>query len=275
MLALLDADILTYECAFAGQDKETGEVHSFEYVSQLLEDKIYMIKQGAGADEAKLFLTGSGNFREAIAVTKPYKGTRKEEKPWHYDNLRAYILSLPNSVLTQGIEADDAMCIEQTRRLEAKDTIICSRDKDLRICRGWHYGWEHGAQPEFFPEFVSDIGRIDLEIKGTPEKPRKEIKGTGLKFFYSQLITGDKTDNIPGLPKGGPVLAYDLLAHLDTEEALYEAVRSVYSDKLGEGYATYLLEQARLLWMIQELDENNNPIMWNPPIDSTSVPPIG
>lgn len=266
MKALIDADILLYQSAFAGQDRDTGEIHSFDYVAENFESNVEMIKRAVEADEAILYLTGPNNFRFNIAKTKPYKGTRQEEKPYHYKNLRFYIEALPNAVVTDGYEADDAMCIEQYKRLESQDTIICSRDKDLRMCPGWHYGWEHGGQPEFFPTYVSPLGEITLS------EDKKKIKGTGLKFFYSQLITGDSVDNIPGLPKGGPVLAALTLADAVNEQEMCERVATLYHAKLGDNWYEYFLEQAQLLWMVREVDENNIPIMWRPPIDIPSIP---
>jgi len=272
LLALVDGDILLYESAFAGQDKETGEIHSFDYVREIFDEKLATICRAVEADSSHIYLTGDNNFRLTIAKTKPYKGTRHEEKPWHYENLRAYLSALPNVTITDGYEADDAMCIEQCKRLEAKDTIICSRDKDLRMCPGFHYGWEHGNQPEFFPEWVDRIGNIELAEKFSEvtQKTTKKIKGTGLKFFYSQLITGDTVDNIPGLPKAGPVVAFDNLNGCNTDGDMYKCVSQLYQGKLGDNWEEYLSEQAQLLWMVQELDENNNPVHWRPPVDNPS-----
>ncbi len=273
MKALIDSDLLVYETAWAGEDRETGDVHSFEYVKEIFNNKVEDILRHTDAGEFTLYLSGPNNFRTLIAKTKPYKGTRLQEKPWHYGNLRAYIRSLDH-VYTDGIEADDAICIEQTRRLESADTIICSRDKDLRICPGWHYGWEHGRQPEFFPQWVDKRGSLAL-VETTSGKGivTKEIKGTGLLFFYSQLITGDTTDNIPGLPKGGPVLAFELLKNCEDETSMFKAVETAYliwghkNEIAIAKVREYLIEQAQLLWMIQELDNEGQPVMWRPPID--------
>lgn len=260
MQALLDTDILIYECSFAGQDRETGEIHSFDYVRDLFDEKVLSISAAVyGTETPLLFITGKRNFRNEIAKTKPYKGGRKEEKPFHYANLRAYASALPNCTVSDGLEADDLICIEQYSRLKQRDTIICTRDKDLRMCPGYHYGWEHAGQPEFFPQWVDEIGTLTIS------QDRKKLKGTGSKFFYSQLITGDNVDNIPGLPKGGPALAWDTLHNCDNVSDMFRAVSLAYEKKLGEGYMEYLMEQANLLWMIRELDEEGRPVMFKIP----------
>ena len=252
---LVDADMLVYEAAFCGQDRETGDVFSFDRCADMVDRRLLEIKDGAGVDELHLFLTGDGNFRFDIATVKPYKAKRPE-KPWHYKNVRVYLEGLGAEVV-QGMEADDALAMAQT-----DTTVICTRDKDLRQVPGWHYGWELGKQPEFTLQWVDEIG--DIQLVGDK---KKEIKGTGLKFFYSQMITGDTVDNIPGLPRGGAVLAYKTLANTTTEGEMFKAVRELYREKYEEDADERMLEQGQLLWMCRETDEDGRPILWQIPSD--------
>ena len=94
------------------------------------------------------------------------------------------------------------------------------------------------------------------------------------RFFYTQLLTGDATDNIPGLFKrlGRKVTAAikEPLEEMDTPEEMYAYVRQVYSDaydKVGmclddkeEVIDGWLLKQARCLWIRRKEEE-----MWNAP----------
>jgi 5'-3' exonuclease len=91
--------------------------------------------------------------------------------------------------------------------------------------------------------------------------------GNGLRFFYSQLITGDTVDNIPGLPRGGPRLAFSTLDGLETEEEMFRAVEEAYKKKFPDDYRERILEQARLLWMVRELDAEGKPVMWELPYE--------
>jgi len=167
------------------------------------------------------------------------------------------------------MEADDAMCIEQTKTLKEfhpefgitngefnQNTIICTRDKDLRQCPGFHYGWELGHQPEFGPEFVKGFGYIKLS------KDCKKLSGVGDKFFYAQLLMGDPTDNIPGIPKCGPKKAFDILVNTQTKEEAHEAVVEAYRGFYGDSWEEEMLEQGQLLWMVRELNEKGEPVMW-------------
>jgi hypothetical protein len=278
MQPLIDADILLYEIGSIGQyiDEESGEIvtRDFDFVAYHLDQKVKEICGMVWATEPPiLFLTNNWrihkkenrqrkregkeekefvpNFREKVAKAKKYKGTRLPEKPFHYDNLIAYMRGNYDVRIAEGYEADDLICIEQYSRLDKLDTIICTRDKDLRICPGMHFGWECGKQRQFGPKRVSEVGEIHLVGNKT-----KSIKGEGLKFFYSQMITGDSVDNIPGLPKGGPVMADKLLADCETEEQMFLRVSAAYKNKLGDEWRPYFQEQANLLWMCREFEED-------------------
>lgn len=212
-----------------------------------------------------LYLTGKGNFRDAIATLKPYKGTRKVEKPFHFKNLTAYILAHYDVVVAEGMEADDLLCVEQTKRLKQLDTIICTRDKDLRQCPGMHYGWECGLQPGFGPKRVSLMGQLNAHYKIDKKSGNEvlyKVSGDGLKFFYAQILMGDTVDNIPGLPGAGPALAFNLLSELQSEEELFNAVLGAYTTKYGEDARDRMYEQAQLCWMVRELDAEGKPVMW-------------
>jgi hypothetical protein len=281
MKCLVDADVLLYEIGACGQyiDEDSGElvVLGFDYVADLLDQRIKEIKGECWADEVTLYLTNNPtlhkvylrqcktdgvecpeykpNFREAVAVSKPYKGTRKSEKPFHYRNLMVYMLANYDTKVANGYEADDLMAIDQTDK-----TIICTRDKDLRMVEGLHFGWPCGNQPQFGVMEVKGVGEISLSTD------RKTVKGWGSKFFYSQLITGDTVDNIGGLPRGGAVLAYETLKDLETDVEMYEHVSDLYKSKCGDDWFTMLTEQANLLWMVRALDEKGEPVLWKPPI---------
>lgn len=269
MKPLIDCDVLRYEIGFSGQYKEGDEliIRPFEFVAQLFDEKVKQICDAVWATEPpRLYLTGKGNFRDAIATLKPYKGTRKSEKPFHFKNLTAYILAHYDVVVAQGMEADDLMCIDQTTQLNKglTDTVICTRDKDLRQCPGMHYGWECGNQAGFPFSHVDELGWVKEHRK--VDKEGKEyvakVSGVGLKFFYAQLVMGDAVDNIPGLPGAGPAKAYEVTHAAESEEELHNNVYALYVQKYGDTAAERMLEQGRLCWMVRELSDDGDPIMW-------------
>lgn len=228
----------------------------------------YLNKQRSRVDEAPVEYID--NFRIALAQQKEYKGGRKAEKPYHFYNLLYYALgTFDVRVNEQGLEADDYICMTQYGRLAQKDTIICSRDKDLRQCPGFHFSWEMGQQASVGPMWVDPLGHLEnkdagkVDSKGKP-KPFK-IFGTGHKFFYAQMLMGDTVDNIGGIKKKGPAFAYNLLKDAASERECYELVSEVYRKEYEGEWKTKMMEQANLLWMVRELNDDGSPKMWRPP----------
>lgn len=272
MKALLDGDILRYETGFASETgwraitEDPEALPPFDYVKDMLELKILHILEEVKAHEYELFLTEGKTFREDLAVTKPYKGTRKDNKPWHFKNLSAYMKDvLPTRVVTN-IEADDALAIEHLD--PSQETVLCSRDKDLRQVPGNFYSWELGAQPSWGPVKIDKVGHLMLNKEKKPAK----LTGSGFAFFCAQCLTGDAVDNIPGLPKCGPVAAYDALSPCldvwdrkeweDVDNRLMNTVEEMYEYHYGHEWKTHLLEQGRLLWMTRRLHEDGFPVLW-------------
>ena len=273
---------------------EVGELilMNFDHVSELLEARIAVICDEVEATEPPvMFFTNSEyvnrrlnkarryvgeyevkyvhNHRYEIAVTKPYKGTRKNPKPFHFYNIMAYLMhKYEYMVMENGLEADDAMCIHQMRRMKhghfndrgqltyELDTVICSRDKDLRICPGFHYSWECGKQRSVGPHYTDRLGSLTKGENG-------KTLGYGLKFFYYQMLVGDTADNIPGLKGWGDVGAKKLIQDLPDEMAILKVVKEAYKEK---GMSKeYFMEQAHLLHMVQELNVDGSAKMWSIP----------
>lgn len=212
------------------------------------------------------------NFREGVAKQKGYKENRKGSvKPLHYDNLTEYILAKYDCVMAEGLEADDLLSIYQREALANNPdptTIICTRDKDLRMVPGMHFGWECGKQSQFGPELVSGLGRLKPIYRGVNRKGEPELvelKGTGMIFFGAQLLVGDAVDNIPGLPRCGVKKAYPALKDVTTIDEMFLVIKGLYVAKYGEDWEAELLEQGRLLWMLEKLNEDGSPVMWEIP----------
>lgn len=212
------------------------------------------------------------NFREEVAKKKGYKGNRKAtEKPLHYDNLTEYILANYDCVMAEGLEADDLLSIYQRKALAKygePTTIICSRDKDLAQCNGLYFSWECGRQKQFGPVLVSGLGNIrpihrGKKANGDPKIA--EVKGVGVHYFGAQILMGDSTDNIPGLPGCGPAKTYVALKDCGSEEEVFQTIAKMYEEKFGDSWREELLEQGRLLFMVQELDAEGKPVMWELP----------
>ena len=223
MKALVDADILVYRFGFASE----GDPAEFALarLSEFL-DNLYV---NLPVDEVEGYLTGRKNFRHEVAVTAPYKGNRKADKPYHFGLLREYMQTSWGFIEVDGIEADDKLGIE-AYKYEPEETIIVSIDKDLDMIRGNHYN------------FVKEEQYFITEEQG-------------IRNFYLQMLTGDKVDNIIGLTGIGPVKSKKMLADCKTEKEMYDVVLAAYDNNLDR-----VVENGRLLWILREEGQ-----VWQPP----------
>jgi len=243
MRALIDADILPYEFGGMVQLEEPDKPLADDIVISLVDDRIKGILEATKAEEFSLFLTASSeNYRVKVATILPYKGHRKQEKPYHWELIRQHLIDNWNAVVQHGIEADDRLGIEQCMTAKANGiggvqdpwtTVICSRDKDLNMIPGWHYVWPAGKQKEklWFQDEISAI-----------------------RCFYSQLLTGDRsTDNILGLyGVGAGSSLVKKLQELDSEHEMFSHVYKAYKDRFGSYAKQFMLENAKLLWILRE-----------------------
>jgi hypothetical protein len=213
MIALVDGDIVAYTLAAGCEDYD--ESVALRKCSEYLEELVYI---HADCDDAHGWLTGYQNFRIQIAKTKPYKGTRGIDKPKHLSLLRDYLNSAWKFPVEQYQEADDAIGIA-AYSMDPEEYVICTTDKDLNMIRGWHYNMKRNEK------FWVDEDET-------------------LYNFYTQVLTGDRVDNIPGLHGVGPKKAAKILKGLKTEDEMFEAVLKAYDND-----ETYLTEQAQLLWI--------------------------
>lgn len=272
MRALIDADILQYEIAFAAETKwkhiqieagrePDGSPPPYGLIPEMVDERIKHILTVSEAEgEPIFFFTGEKNFRFDIAFTQPYK-VRNEEKPFHYRSVKTYIVDKYQSYELEGLEADDLIGIWMTAY--PGKYICCSRDKDLRQIPGWHFGWELHKQPQFGPMEITEFGFLELRVK--PDKAKtKYLVGGGDLFFYSQLLTGDRVDSIPGCNGVGPVSAYEKLARCQTSADCFETVWHEYRQRFGLYAPDIFLEQGRLLRMVRHLDAERKPILWTP-----------
>lgn len=247
MRALIDADIIAYRVACTLQEDDAED-----FVYARTEDLVDSILVATEATEFDLYLTGKDNFR--YTIYPEYKAHRPKEKPFWLEKIRQYLIATFNAKVIDGQEADDALGIEQAGVLalneiyhnispgedidggeayasdgvyfsKQEETVICSIDKDLLMIPGQHY------------DFVKDKFTYISEEQG-------------LKNFYMQCLTGDRADNIKGIPGIGPKKAQKILAGCKIEQELFNAVREAYSND------EEFLMNGRVLW-IRQIDDDD------------------
>lgn len=243
--AVLDADVLLYRCGFAADAQARGDfkdefpdaspeeiedhLASFDYEHYAKHNakSVILDTQEIFSRDCVLYLSGHGNFREQMATILPYKGNRdKTHRPKYYKELKQYFVEHWDAIVVDGREADDALSCELWKAPD--ETVLVTIDKDLDNTPGWHYNW---VKKELY--YVSSEA-ADYN-------------------FWKQVLTGDTTDNIPGIKGIGPKKAEKILE--GRENDWYEmaaAVTVAYETAFGDNAPQYLYENASLIWMQRE-----------------------
>jgi hypothetical protein len=271
LVGLIDADILAYRCAFVAEKshyllefpnfdsgllhfdnakdaKEANtdgaatvwtrrELQPVAFAIQALNTTVDALFTKTRAKSFEMWLSGRENFRYEVAKTQPYKGNRDSvAKPTHWRACRTHLINQFGARETRGIEADDQLGIESTKLRDG--SFICTIDKDLDQLAGWHYNWVEDR--------VYWVSRREADTA-----------------FYCQLLSGDSTDNIPGIRGIGEGKARKLLAECKSSLDLFRTCWDIYRTKSGleSGPAwDYMMEQANLVYIQREEGK-----FWIPP----------
>lgn len=231
MLALIDSDTPIYTSALVSEDVPVAIAKS------RLDVSMSNLIRDSGCSEYKLFVSGGSNFRKEIDPT--YKANRTDPDPIHREALRLHLIKEWGAIECVGFEADDMCGVEQK---EDGSTCIVAIDKDLLQVPGLHYSWP--------------IIRKGITVR---EGIFQEIsKEEGMRRFFTQVLTGDVSDNIKGIRGIGPVKAANLLEFCYTEEEMYDVALQQYyltcntdEDFITEGER--FERNLNLLWIWREL----------------------
>lgn len=200
--------------------------------------------------QVRLFLTGPGNFREAISKRVVYKGNRDlSHKPFHYQALRDYLTNIWGATVVTGMEADDAVSIAMK---SGEAQVVATTDKDLNMVPGWHYDY---AKKKMY--------HVDEPM--------------ARRFFWAQVLAGDPVDNIPGIYRLSLAAAHALVSGMVTrgleEEDIWQEVLQHYRDAAEKRPERYpggpeacALETARLVHMLDYPGQ-----LWTPPGEPDDV----
>ena len=233
------ADYLAYRIGFAINESEP-----VEFALSTVKHSVHNIWDAFGV-KGELFLTGKGNYRELVASIQEYKGNRIQEKPFYYQDIRDYLVNVHKAEVVTGMEADDIVGIRQYAKTD-RSTCIVGQDKDLRCIPGHHYD---PVKEEYF-------------YMTLPESNY---------FFWSQVLTGDRVDNILGCAKMtdgvyksgkkigqaytkrkgvGPEEAKSILDATDKSwDQMKAAVLNQYGKYYGTNAQSVLHENATLTWI--------------------------
>jgi 5'-3' exonuclease len=236
---LIDGDIVAYRAAAgAEQPVNWGDglwtLHSYEAdVRKAVDETIAKLVEDSGADVYETPLSCTHNFRKTVADY--YKANRKDvRKPMLLAYAKEYIMEKHNGMVWKNLEADDVLGILTSH---SSNYLCFSQDKDLRTIPGRH--WIDGK------EVIITEDEADL-------------------FFFTQVLTGDITDNYKGCPKIGAKTAEKILKDVEPKDYWQTVVHTFYKAGLG---AEVALENARLARILRdgEYDVTTNEVkLWTP-----------
>ena len=211
MNVYIDGDLLVHRCAW-GNDIVGFKEKALNLIDSIMHETM--------AENGKIAISGKGNFRREIFPD--YKANRKKEEDPEvkelfskaYEFLREELEAIP----AIGQEADDLLAIWQTE----DPGIIVSIDKDMLQVPGTHFNnkdWKY--------------------IEVTEEEANYNL--------HKQILMGDTSDNIKGLPRVGPKKAESLLSGRgkDIKKATIKAWKDIY----GKGWEEELQLTTDLIYL--------------------------
>jgi len=218
-IALIDGDSLIYY--------EMGKP-TLEEALESLDGRLYQMFEMTHSTKYAGFLTSGKCFRYAAAITQPYKGNRKKgDKPIIFPAIKEYLKQTWNFTFVPELEADDLVSIYH----DPLKTVICSPDKDvLYQNKGIHYNY----------------GKAESIVVDETET---------IRFLWKQMLMGDSTDGIQGIPKVGPKTADTWLEPLIPHE-MPEFVLNKYIEKFGyaEGICKFA-ETFKLVYILKSKED--------------------
>lgn len=245
-LLLIDGDQFVFTAAVAIEketrwDEDNHVLYSCpELAFNNFEGMLGRIFDRFETNDCVLAFSSPTNFRYDVDPT--YKSNRKgQRKPMCYAEVKEQACAKYESLVMDGLEADDIMGILSTKPGTAQ-RIIISQDKDMKTIPGALWA---GKDLLHVTEYEADYNHL-----------------------YQTLI-GDSTDGVKGCPGVGPVKAAKLLStpwedcgHV--EGMWLNVVKSYEKAGLTEADA---LQQARLVRILRWTDwdaTTRKPILWTP-----------
>ena len=214
----VDGDIIAYRTAAVCEEDFEGACAS------IIDSTLKEISTSTGVNNMRIYLSGRDNFRYAVGKTKPYKGNRATMvRPRFLDYCKKYLVEKYKAFECHGYEADDGIATDMT----INGAIHCGIDKDILQIAGRHYNYVNKEWQE-----------VDEE--------------QAVITLYRQVLMGDASDNVPGLPRVGAKTAEKII--LDPITAHDDAIayyHEVCSDKMPDvNPDEYFNEQFSLIQMV-------------------------
>jgi len=187
----------------------------------------YILTNG-NFDNYIIYLKGQNTVSSRKLINPDYKSNRPTQAPSWWEFLKNYIQENWKAVAVDNMEVDDAVNIT---RLQLPDSFIVAIDGDLLGLEGTHYNW-----------------KTQQWVTNTKEQARRK--------FWSDMICGQKGDNIKGIPGKGEKYVDQLFKKINYNMDL-EYAELVFSAYLVyyNNVAVALKEYNKTYFSLKILDE--------------------
>lgn len=242
-LALIDGDSIIYILAWQFKDREADETTTLEVMGAVDQFVLGILT----AVDANRYIGALGHstfrsFRYEIALYKPYKGTRRPKDEWVIrweECIRMRLITEWYFLTLPFMEADDIISIAAHLVTDCVP-VVCSPDKDLWQIPGAHFDYKKGD--------FADVTKQQADY-----------------FFAYQMLIGDDSDNVAGLPGFGPKKAKEKLDVVDLSMEFYEkVVLDLYQKYFGDYYGKIIFDENKaVLGLLKEGHAHYNKMLYN------------
>ena len=237
-IILVDADSIYFRIAY--RTKKQHEIR--KGIKDMLND---IMKQNE-SDKMMIAVKGRDNFRNQIY--SPYKANRQPQpddmkKALTYGH--SHMVEKYGAVMADGMEADDLVSIwAHECRANEQDYVIAGIDKDLLQIPGAHYNFNKGIH-------------------------RTVDEDEAHQLLMLQCLTGDSTDNIPGIKGIGPKKAEKILKNVPTSRQ-WDRVRAAWRGHKA-GNPTISRRLLKMLTSWEEYEDIKNQIASETSVSKSDV----
>ena len=233
-------DTKNFNSNFRIEDSQSLPSNYKNNMAFLVKNKIKSFLVSTNCQDYLLALGGPTNFRNDLKLPCQYKGSRKDLiKPLSLYEVRDYLKDNFKCIISDGEEADDIISKYQFMSFKdrSRRIVACTLDKDARGTPGYLYNPNENKLV-----FIEGLGFVERTAKESAAgKKTYKFYGEGRKWFYAQLLTGDKADDyypcdihkqITNNDSKSPLITdlkcFNMLKDCTTDKECWEAIVSVY-----------------------------------------------
>lgn len=209
---LIDADSLIWAIAYKFSEETISPEDIWMVENKCTLELKDILMKGKCTHYAGFMAGDEPVFRNQLALTTPYKGARKEKPEWFVTLspiIKAFLTKKYGFQTVNGIEVDDAISMIASTFVATNDQsiVISSKDKDMLQIPGEHYNYSNKTW--------TTVSKDEAELN-----------------IWKQVLKGDTSDSVQGIPGMGEVSASKLLAEETPDKYPYIAL-AAYIKKFG------------------------------------------